>query len=204
MNAHHMDAIPLELMAGQQDRITKEMAETERQLVAAEVGLDRVENMMRRSMQFLTNCYQTYVMAPPQVRRQLNQAVFEAFYVRRDGSLCARPTEAFWTFLRTDALTPTAGEPEGASGPAELHDSRDWVDSRPKWLVEAETKRGQSCKSSSTPVFWGLGLNSDYLAEGVGFEPTGLVTQRFSRPSQLSALPSLPWHPGDASRGVDV
>jgi len=29
-------------------------------------------------------------------------------------------------------------------------------------------------------------------AEGVGFEPTGLITQGFSRPSHSSALPSLP------------
>jgi site-specific DNA recombinase len=171
MNAHYMDAIPLELMAEEQERITKEMTETERQLAAAEVGLDRVENMMRRSMEFLTNCHQTYVIAPPQVRRQLNQAVFEAFYVRRDGSLCARPTEAFRTFFRTDALQ-FLDEPELVSGPAELHDSREWVDGRPKWLLEAETKQGQSWKSSSTPAFYGLGLNCDYLAEGVGFEPT--------------------------------
>ena len=143
-------------------------------------------------MQLCTNCYQTYVMAPPQVQPQLSQAVFEAFHVRRDGSRCAGPTETFRMFLRADACAPAAGEPEGASGPAALHDSREWVDSRPKWPVEAETRQGQSCKSSPIPVYWCLGSNSDYLAEGVGFEPTGLITQRFSRPSQSSALPSLP------------
>ncbi len=186
LNAHYMDAIPLELMKEEQERITKEMADTERDLAAAEIGLDKVASTLRRSMQFLTNCYQTYVMAPPQLRRQLNQAVFECFLVNHDGLLRAKPTEAFRTLLRTDALElPDA---HGQVQSAELHDSRDWVDGRPRWLAEEEAKQGQSSESRSTPIFSRLGLNKGYLAEGVGFEPTVRMTYNGFRDRPIRPL----------------
>jgi site-specific DNA recombinase len=191
LNAHYLDAIPLELLKEEQDRITKEISETERALVAAEIGIDRVESVLRRSMEFLTNCYQTYILAAPSVRRQLNQAVFEAFFVGRDGSLTAKPTEAFRTLLRTDALKPR-GPVAQSPAPTGLHDSNEWKDGVPRWLAELDMNQGQNDESRSTPVFGDMGLNEDYLAEGVGFEPTGLITRRFSRPVHSSALPSLP------------
>jgi site-specific DNA recombinase len=187
LNAHYMDAIPLELMKDEQDRITKEMADTERDLAAAEIGLDKVAATLRRAMEFLTNCYQTYVMAPPQMRRQLNQAVFECFLVNHNGSLQAKPTEAFRPLLRTDALEVPGADGQKAPSAA-LHDSRDWVDGRPRWLVAQEAKQGQSSKGRPTPVFSGLGLNKDYLAEGVGFEPTVRMTYNGFRDRPIRPL----------------
>jgi hypothetical protein len=143
-----------------------------------DVSIDQIESLLRRSMEFLTNCYQTYILASPHVRRQLNQAVFEAFFVSRDGSLVAKPTEAFRTLLRTDVLRPR-GEASKHTQPSEMHDSREWVNGRPRWMVEAETKQGQSSESRPTPVFSGLGLNEDYLAESLGRlsnPPTPLLT----------------------------
>jgi hypothetical protein len=193
LNAHYMDAIPLELMKEEQDRITREMAETEKQIAAAEISIDRIEGMLRRAMEFLTNCYQTYIMSPPNVRRQLNQAVFEAFFVSQDGSLEAKPTEAFRTFLRTDALRPADSSIETVQT-SDLHDSREWVDGRPRWLAEAEAKQGPSSVSRSTPVFSGLGLNKDYLAEREGFEPSDpLPGQLISSESDSAALAPLQW-----------
>jgi site-specific DNA recombinase len=171
LNAHYLDAIPLELMKEEQNRITRELFDTERQLAAAELALDQVDATLRRSLDFLVNCYQTYATAPTYVRRQLNQAMFEAFYVGSDGALTAKPTEWFRQFLRTDILKPRSGVSQG-SDPAGLHDSQAWEEGVPRWLAEIEKKQGQSSGSCSTPVFQGLGLNKGYLAERVGFEPT--------------------------------
>jgi hypothetical protein len=112
------------------------------------------------------------VSAPPQIRRQLNQAIFEAFFVTRDGSVIAKPTEFFRTLLRIDALRVKNGRGSRGPAPSDVHDSTEWQDGAPKWLVEASKPKGSSSSSRSTPVFRGLGLNKDYLAEGVGFEPT--------------------------------
>src|SRR5579885_3138921 len=54
-------------------------------------------------------------------------------------------------------------------------------------------RSGASRMDSRTRVSFDLLLRVPGLvAEGVGFEPTGLVGQGFSRPSHSSALPSLP------------
>ena len=149
-----------------------------RELRAANVTIDKIDNIMRRSLEFLANCYTTYVSATPQLRRQLNQAVFEAFMVTNQGVFIARPTEPFRTLLRTDALQAKGVRTKKAVSNM-VHDSMEWVNGRPRWLVEAETRRTKPGRP--TPVLSGLGLNKDYLAEGVGFEPTGLVGQGLSR-----------------------
>ncbi|HLX89311.1 MAG TPA: recombinase family protein, partial [Acidimicrobiales bacterium] len=81
MNAHYMDAIPLELLRDEQERITRELEDTAEKLRAANVTIEKIDKIMRQSLEFLANCYTTYVAATPQLRRQLNQAVFEAFMV---------------------------------------------------------------------------------------------------------------------------
>jgi hypothetical protein len=130
--------------------------------------VDRVRGTVR----FLVNCYQTYVIASPKVRRQLNQAMFEAFYVGTDGALTAKPTEWFRQLLRTDVLRPAGSASPRLSTAKERHDSGDWEGGVPQWIVEEQAQQGQSSESRTTPVFQGLGLNKGYLAEGVGFEPT--------------------------------
>jgi hypothetical protein len=67
---------------------------------AAEVSLDRVETLVRRALTLLKDCYETYVTASLQVRRLMNQAMFEAFFVGRDGVGEAKTTEAYRTLLR--------------------------------------------------------------------------------------------------------
>ena len=170
MNAHYLDAIPVELLKEEQDRITFEMAHTEQLLAAAEVGIDQIESTMRRCLNFMVNCYETYVMAPPHIKRQLNQAVFEAFFVTTDGALAAKPTEWFQALLRSDALRPR-GRRAPAAMSSELHHSQDWSQGAPSWLQATNGQKGRS-RHGSAPVFSGLGLNKTYLAEEVGFEPT--------------------------------
>jgi site-specific DNA recombinase len=194
LNAHYLDAIPLDLMREEQERITKEMTETEGQLVAAEMSIDKIESTVRRSLEFLTNCHTSYILASAQVRRQMNQAVFEAFFVTTDGALIGKPTEWFRRLLSADALQPVEAKQLGTSS-LEVHDSSHWDGGVPSWLAELGKQKGWSSTNRSTPVFPGVGLNMNYLAEEVGFEPTvALRPQRFSRPSDSSALALLQVH----------
>jgi len=194
LSAHYQGALPVDLMKEEQARITAELEEGERAIRAAEVQLDQLEILVRRCMQFLTHSYESYVSSPPGIRRQLNQAMFEAFFVTHDGSLIAKPTEFFRTLLRVDALRVKNGR--GSRGPeaSDLHDSAEWQEGVPTWLADAFSKpKGQSSLSHSTPVFSGLGLNEDYLAEGVGFEPTEACTSRlFKCDPECPASPPQP------------
>lgn len=178
MKAHYQGALPVELMKEEQDRITAELEETGRAIWAAEVQLEQMETLIRRSMQFLSRCYETYVSSPPAIRRQLNQAMFEAFFVTHDGSLVAKPTEFFRTLLRTDALRVKNGRGSRGPEPSDLHDSTEWQDGVPAWLADAfkdNKKKGSSSSRRSTPDFSDLGLKEDYLAGWVGFENQALA-----------------------------
>ena len=55
LNAHYMDAIPMDLLKTEQDRITRELVESQQQLKAAEMSIERIEQLVRRSMGFLKN-----------------------------------------------------------------------------------------------------------------------------------------------------
>ena len=118
------------------------------------------------------NCYETYIMASPQLRRQLNQAIFEAFFVTTDGAIMAKPTEWFRSLLRTDALTPRSGRGAQVPPSGNLHDSRECQDGLPAWLAARKDKQGPDSSRRPTPVLSGLGLNKEYLAEREGFEPS--------------------------------
>ena len=105
----------------------------------------------------------------------------------------AKTTEAFRTLLRIDALRVTNGRKAPPASDPGIHDSRQWSQGVPLWLLQAmEAHRGLR-PGQEAPVLLGVGLNKDYLAEEVGFEPTvALRPQRFSRPSDSSALALLP------------
>ena len=78
-----------------------------------------------------------------------------------------------------------------------VHDSREWANGVPKWIADSATNQRGPSTSRLAPVSSGLGLK-DYLAEGGGFEPPGLLGQGFSRASHSSALPSLRGSKGSA------
>ena len=87
-------------------------------LAASEVTFARIEEVLRRCLNF-ADCHAAYLSAAKQIRRHMNQAVFERFLVGEDGSTEARanrrlrrsarprppyrpagninPTHSFWT-----------------------------------------------------------------------------------------------------------
>ena len=130
-------------------------------------------------------------------------AVFERFAVTEDCTTVAQPSEPFRSLLSPDILVRTDQNTM----------SRTSADNRPPRAATA-TRAGRTrlclsgCRSTKaspgvvhakgfascrprSPNTCSLGLNKVYLAEGVGFEPTGLLAQSFSRASHSSTLPSL-------------
>jgi hypothetical protein len=47
-----------------------------------------------------------------------------------------------------------------------VHDSAEWIDGVPRWMADLTKRKGSSSLRRPTPVFSGLGLNKDHLAEG--------------------------------------
>ena len=59
----------------------------------------------------------------------------------------------------------------------------------PGWALVVKQRGGRR-----RPVCFGAATPTTELAEGVGFEPTGLLTRRFSRPLHSAALPPFQRH----------
>ncbi|RJQ52069.1 MAG: hypothetical protein C4521_11020 [Actinobacteria bacterium] len=95
MNAYYLDAIPVELLRREQDRITAEVSSVEGELAKASVSLEQATETVRMAMTMAANCHMAYVKASPQTRRLINQAFFERILVRSDKISDYKHTDLF-------------------------------------------------------------------------------------------------------------
>ncbi len=81
LQAFYANAIPLELLKNEQDRIG--LAEhTARDELAAEGDLAGWQDVLRMAIRLAGNCYAAYLKARPSVRRRFNDAVLEAVFIK--------------------------------------------------------------------------------------------------------------------------
>ena len=99
LKAHLAGAVPLELMQEEQTRIALELANAGALLVNAEVHWDELERNLECALEITTRLGEAYRLATSQVRRYMNQALFEEIGVDVDGTITyARLAEPFRSF----------------------------------------------------------------------------------------------------------
>jgi site-specific DNA recombinase len=207
LEAHYADALPLPLLKEEQARITKAITDAEQRLAATQVVFEKIEDTLQRCLTFLKDCHAIYRDADDQVRRQLNQAVFEHFLVDDAGSE-AEPTGVFGVLLQPDLLV----EEHAKTAPTQTrqltlarHRGADWHDGVPARLYASRTWRrivGKKkppelvCSGGSArrnrASFLGLGLNKSFLAEREGFEPSNEVNPRYAISSRARSTAPAP------------
>lgn len=174
LEAHYANAIPLELLKTEQERVSEEISAAQGLLAANEMTFERIEETLRRCLDFLSDCHAAYLAASKQARRHMNQAVFERFLVGEDGSTQAEPTGVFGVLLDPNFIIDPKATAARLS-PAERHRDCDWEDGTPAWLRRAAPRRSRRLETSENkkprPVLAGLGLNESYLVPPTGFEP---------------------------------
>jgi site-specific DNA recombinase len=82
LRAFYGNAIPIDLLKSEQDRLTVQERAAKRELDVAEADLGSWEDVLRIAIELAGNCYSAYMKARPSVRRRFNQAVLEAVYVK--------------------------------------------------------------------------------------------------------------------------
>ena len=99
LKAHLAGAVPLELMQEEQTRISLELANAGALLVNAEVHWDELERNLECALEITTRLGEAYRLATSQVRRYMNQALFEEIGVEIGGTITyARLAEPFRSF----------------------------------------------------------------------------------------------------------
>jgi hypothetical protein len=82
LRAFYGNAIPVELLKSEQDRLTGQERAAKQELDIAESDLDDWQDILRTAINLAGNCHAAYLKARPSVRRRFNQAVLEAVYVK--------------------------------------------------------------------------------------------------------------------------
>ncbi|MGH2530319.1 MAG: hypothetical protein ACRDH0_13440 [Actinomycetota bacterium] len=82
LQAFYANAIPLELLKNEQDRIGVAEQAAKAELAAAEGNLEDWDDVLRTAIRLAGNCHAAYMKARPSVRRRFNDAVIAAVYIR--------------------------------------------------------------------------------------------------------------------------
>jgi site-specific DNA recombinase len=110
MTAHYAGAVPLDLLKREQERLSRDMAATQKALARLNAELGAVEQGLDTALALVADCHRLYLASPPYIRRQLNQAVFEQIYVS------ANPSGSSSISATKRSPATTDGAPRTSSG----------------------------------------------------------------------------------------
>jgi hypothetical protein len=86
LDAYYANAIPLDLLKAEQDRISRETHQTQARLDSLGTDLDQWRQVLTLAARFAVNCHAAYRAASSTAKRQLNHALFTHITVR-DGHI---------------------------------------------------------------------------------------------------------------------
>jgi site-specific DNA recombinase len=95
LQAFYANAIPLELLKEEQDRIGVAEQAAGAELEATEGDLEGWQDVLRTAIRLAGNCHAAYLKARPSVRRRFNNAVLDAVYIKDRRILRAEFSEIF-------------------------------------------------------------------------------------------------------------
>ncbi len=81
LEAHYNDAIPLDLMKSEQQKIAKKLATIEREIEAHKVTFAQILENLQLALDLLEDCGTTYRNASDHIKRMMNQAIFSRFLI---------------------------------------------------------------------------------------------------------------------------
>lgn len=76
LRAHYANAVPLDLLKSEQDRIARQLATIDEQTNAVTATTTEIERNVHVALQYAENCHRGYIAAEPPIRRLYNQAFF--------------------------------------------------------------------------------------------------------------------------------
>jgi site-specific DNA recombinase len=106
LHAYYLGAVPIDLLRQEQDRLTAETNQAERQFEVAEASFTDIEDMLGKALDLLADCQNAYLAAPGHLRPQWNQALL----VYDDDIETAEVAEPFATLADPELPAQLDGE----------------------------------------------------------------------------------------------
>ncbi len=167
MQAHYAGAVPLDLLAEEQARITAEISALKVATEKATATAQKIEETVNKAADWAENCHQAYLASDSRGRRLMNQAFFKRVWVTEEGVVGWEYNEPFKLLM---AIHGAPGLPRGPESPKR---NLEGLSGHSRGY---ERRRGLLAE----PFSLALGLKQKHLAEEVGFEPTvGCPTHDF-------------------------
>ncbi len=182
LQAHYADAITLDLLKREQDRITTAMAAVEGRLAAIAADFKTAETNLHRALDRAGDCQTAYREASDRMRRQFNLAFFKRLLIHDEGTVSGELADP-WDVILGEELRRAAAtrEAEGLKDAIERaeHEKEQRPPEPESVLVSA---------ASAAPD-WGDGWSPKILVRRVGLEPTSPYRQCLLRASRLPVSP---------------
>lgn len=87
LQAHYADAIPLDLLKSEEDRISKAMIDIDDQIAIHGTHYEVISDNLKQSLDLIEDCGRAYKLASDNMKRSFNQAIFERILVGEDGKI---------------------------------------------------------------------------------------------------------------------
>lgn len=81
LEAHYSDAIPLDLMKTEQQKIAKELAAIDHEIDLHNITFEQISANLDMVLDIVENCGEAYRNASDTIKKLMNQAIFEKFYI---------------------------------------------------------------------------------------------------------------------------
>ena len=95
LEAHYNDAIPLDLLKSEQQKIAKQLATIDHQTKAYDYTFTTIIERLDDAIELITDCGMTYRLANDKMKKLMNQAIFERLLIGSDGKVTAEFAEPF-------------------------------------------------------------------------------------------------------------
>lgn len=201
----YAEAIPLDLLKSEQERIARELAGAEQIIERCSMEIDAVLKVVEEALLLCVNAHRLYLSATPDVRRQLNQAVFTCFWIIDDQVHGADLTETFAQLLApdlTERLSHNEDETNKSTNrtrrghqprrrPAQAH-SANLALARPSDAIQRPNGPLPADMQNPGHVDRGRGLNIHTLVELRGIEPL-TSSMRTRRATNCATAPERAW-----------
>jgi site-specific DNA recombinase len=99
LEAHYADAVPLDLLKSEQDRLTREVANAEGRLAEIVGDFQKAEANLQRAVIRVGDCAAAYGAAADRMRRQFNLAFFKRLLIDDEGMVSGELAEPFELLL---------------------------------------------------------------------------------------------------------
>ena len=170
LEAHYNDAIPLDLLKSEQQKIAKQLAAIDHQIKAYDYTFTTVIERLGDAIDLIENCGRTYRMANDNMKKMMNQAIFKRLLIGSDGKVTAEFAEPF-TMLVEPMKDEVAQYNSVNNAEAREHLLTSFLSSIPNRLSN----------------FFGKGWSKNFLVEHTGFEPVASTMRMLRAPNCANA-----------------